>query len=75
MAARAPRMGACSPAEEPSKRYMRRLISSFAACTAEAKEYGACVGRHMEGVSRGACEKEFAALSRCFRAGLKRAKS
>ena len=61
--------------DEQSKRFIRRLASSFAGCTNEAKEYGACVGRFMEGIDRHACAKEFAALSRCFTAGLKHAKS
>jgi hypothetical protein len=46
------------------------MAAAFAECTEPARLYGACVKRHMEGVERGACEKEFNALNRCFRTAL-----
>lgn len=55
---------------ERTKRYVRRLAASFASCTTETSAYGACIRGHMEAVERGACETEFRALSKCFRAEL-----
>jgi len=57
---------------EDKKRFIRRLAKSFASCTADVKRYGACIRLHYEAVERHACENEFAALQRCFRASLTR---
>ena len=58
-------------ASEEKKRFVRRLQASFLACTEQSAAYGACLKLHMEGVSRGACEQEFAALHKCFKAALR----
>ncbi len=57
------------------KRLVKRLASSFSECTDQARRYGACIKQHYEAVERGACEKEFLALSRCFRAALTKARN
>ena len=62
-------------ASDAHKRFVRRMAASFGGCTEEAKRYGACIKLHMEGVAAGACEAEFMALSKCFRAGLAKAKA
>ena len=49
------------------KKLVRRLASSFAACRDDAAAYGQCIKLHLESVQKGACEKEFLALSECFR--------
>ena len=48
------------------KKLVKRLASSFAECTADAKSYVACVSQHLEGVQKGACEAEFRKLQACF---------
>lgn len=57
------------------KRLIKRLAASFAECRKEAKAYGACIALHVEGVERNACEKEFTALSSCFRAASSKARA
>ena len=42
---------------EHAKRYVKRLAASFSSCSVEASAYGAC-------------EAEFRALSKCFRAAI-----
>eukprot|EP00965_Chrysotila_dentata_P014853 491360-Pleurochrysis_carterae.AAC.4 len=59
---------------EEHKKYVRRMVSAFAGCSRQAKEYGSCIGKHMDAIEKNACEKEFLALSSCFRAGLANAK-
>ena len=56
------------------KRLIRRLAASFGACTEDARRYGECLKLHWEGVQKGACEKEFLALSECFRKANARAR-
>ena len=50
------------------------MVQSFGECRAEVKQYGACMRLSMEAVEHKACEKEFLALSKCFRGALKQAK-
>jgi hypothetical protein len=68
-----------SPADGPlgrdGKKLIRRLASSFAGCSDDARAYGACVKAHLEGVSHRACEKEFQALALCFRKQLASARA
>ena len=59
--------------EPCKKRFVRRMVKSFAECNKEAKAYGACLQLHFEAVEKGACEKEFLALSKCFRGSLAKA--
>ena len=49
------------------KKLIRRLASSFGQCSGEARAYGQCVKAHLDTVQKGACEKEFRALTLCFR--------
>ena len=49
------------------KKLIRRLASSFAECSADAKAYGTCVSLHFDSVQKGACEAEFRKLQTCFR--------
>jgi hypothetical protein len=63
------------PLGPDGKKLIRRLASSFAACSEDARRYGACVKLHLESVEKGACEKEFQALTRCFRESLNKAKA
>ena len=60
---------------EHAKRYVKRLAASFSSCSVEASAYGACLKGHMEAVERGACEAEFRALSKCFRAAIAKQRS
>ena len=55
---------------EAEKRFVRRMAAAFAECSIPAKQYGQCIKTHLDGVQKGACEKEFASLNRCFRAAL-----
>ena len=55
------------------KRFVKRMVQSFTECSAEAKQYGTCVALPMEGIEHKACEKEFLAMSECFRGALKKA--
>ena len=49
------------------KKFIRRLATSFAACSDASRQYGQCVAVHFESVQKGACEKEFRALADCLR--------
>ena len=57
------------------KKLIRRLAASFGECADDARKYGACIKLHYESVQKGACEAEFLALQRCFRASLTKAKA
>ena len=63
------------PLGPDGKKLIRRLAASFAECSAEAKQYGACVKLHLESVQKGACEAEFARLQTCFRGALTKARA
>ena len=56
-----------SPLGADGKKLIKRLASSFAQCSREAKAYGACVQKHFDGVQKDACEAEFLKLQACFR--------
>ena len=60
---------------DDGKKLIRRLASSFAECSNEAKNYGACLKLHYEAVQQGACEKEFRALQSCFRKQISKARA
>ena len=49
------------------KKLIRRLATSFAQCSDASRQYGLCIKLHLDGVQKGACEKEFQALTECFR--------
>lgn len=57
------------------KRLIKRLAASYGECREEARRYGACIKHSLDGVERGACDKEFVALSRCFVAAASRART
>ena len=59
---------------ESQKKFIRRMAQSFGECTEQTRKYGDCIRVHYEAVNRRACEEEFLALHRCFRAALKRKK-
>ena len=68
------------PGKEPilgadGKKLIRRLASSFAECSTQAKAYGVCVSLHLESVQKGACKKEFQALQTCFRKSIAHART
>lgn len=60
---------------EDGKKLIRRLASSFAECSNEAKTYGACLKLHYEAVQKSACEAEFQALQACFRKQISKART
>ena len=68
-----PRTAQFGMSEPCKKRFVKRMARSFADCTKEAKAYGSCLSLHFEAVEKGACEKEFLALSKCFRGSLAKA--
>ena len=57
------------------KKLIRRLASSFAECSGAARAYGQCVKLHLDSVQKGQCEKEFRALSECFRKEIGKARA
>ena len=57
---------------EQEKKFVRRMATAFAECAEHSRVYGVCIKLQMEGVERGACEKEFSALNRCFRTALRK---
>ena len=57
------------------KKLIRRLASSFAECSADAKAYGACVQLHLESVQKDACAAEFRRLQTCFRTATTKARA
>ena len=59
---------------EEKKRFVKRLSQAFGTCAEESRQYGLCLQRYMEGVERGACQVEFEALNRCFKATLRKSK-
>ena len=63
------------PLGHDGKKLIRRLASSFASCTEDARRYGQCIKSHLEGVQKGACEKEFQALALCFRKEIAKARA
>ena len=63
------------PAPADTKRFVKRLAAAFGECTTESAAYGACLKNRYEAVEKSACEKEFRALEKCFKAGLKKHKS
>ena len=63
-----------SSSAEEKKRFVRRLAKAFGTCTEESRQYGLCLQRYMEGVERGACQAEFNALNKCFKATLRSSK-
>jgi hypothetical protein len=48
-------------------RFGRAFAETLVHCPNQVRGYGACLGEKFESVSKGACEKEFAALRSCFR--------
>ena len=57
------------------KKLIRRLAASFGQCSGPARAYGQCVKVHLDTVRKGACEKEFRALSECFRKEIGKARA
>jgi hypothetical protein len=47
-------------------RFGRAFAQTLVECPKQVTGYGACLGEKFESVSKGACEKEFAALKSCF---------
>ena len=67
--------GAAGHLGKDGKVLTRRLTSSFGACNEDAKRYGQCIKLHLETVQKGACEKEFAALTQCFHKAMSSARA
>ena len=63
------------PFGSDGKKLIRRLVTSFAECRADAAAYGACVQQHFDSVAHGACETEFRKLSSCFKAATAKARA
>jgi len=57
------------------KKLIKRLATSFAECSSDAKAYGVCVSQHLESVQQGACEREFRKLQACFRKAAAKARA
>ena len=57
------------------KKLIKRLATSYGECREQAKAYGACIKLSLAAVEKGACEKEFAALSACFGTAITKARS
>ena len=67
--------GAGSHLGNDGKKLIRRLASSFGACNDDARRYGQCIKQHLETLQKGACEKEFMALTQCFRKAMGNARA
>ena len=56
-----------SSSSRPPRALSTRLARGFAACSSQAAVYGQCVVGHIDNISRGVCEREFAALQQCVK--------
>jgi len=53
-------------------RFTKAFVAGLAECRAQGSAYGQCVKAHLPDIEKGACEKEFVALERCFTASLRK---